>query len=202
MEDSNFSERFECRKDLHQYWYSQKTIDFLVSECQHNPEWKVGFLSTPSVFFSLTNPITMQNAVCFEYDPKFDQKDGRFVLYDFNHPENIPKAYHGSFDLLVIDPPYITREVWLKYAEAITMLLKKDAKLIISTLDDNAEMIKELTGCKKRVFRPYISTLIYQFAFYTNYESDGWGRENEEIPKVDAEAEEKRVLKILGLDFD
>jgi hypothetical protein len=41
--------------------------------------------------------------------------------------------------MVVIDPPFITREVWEKYAEAAKMLLKKDpaTMYLISTIDEN-----------------------------------------------------------------
>ena len=48
-----------------------------------------------------------------QYDKKFE-KDPGYVFYDFNKPEDIPKELHGAFDMVVIDPPFITREVWEK----------------------------------------------------------------------------------------
>lgn len=33
------------------------------------------------------------------------------MFYDFNEPESVPQQLLGSFEMLVIDPPYITREV-------------------------------------------------------------------------------------------
>ena len=45
------------------------------------------------------------------------------VFYDFNQPTAIPSELHGAFALVVIDPPFITREVWEKYAEAAHLLL-------------------------------------------------------------------------------
>jgi 16S rRNA G966 N2-methylase RsmD len=36
------------------------------------------------------------------------------VFYDFNKPEDIPQELKNSFDMIVIDPPFITREVWEK----------------------------------------------------------------------------------------
>jgi len=46
--------------------------------------------------------------------------------YDFNHPEAIPESLHHLFDCVVIDPPFITREVWEKYASAAKLLLVKE----------------------------------------------------------------------------
>jgi hypothetical protein len=46
------------------------------------------------------------------------------VLYDFNQPDNIPTDMLQSFDLVVIDPPFITEDVWRKYAISANLLLK------------------------------------------------------------------------------
>ena len=53
--------------------------------------------------------------------------------------------------MVVIDPPFITREVWEKYAEGAKRLLRPDAEglYLISTIDENETMIKELTGCSR-----------------------------------------------------
>lgn len=54
--------------------------------------------------------------------------------------------------MVVIDPPFITQEVWEKYAECAKMLLRENCTgcmYLISTIDENEEMIKELTGCSK-----------------------------------------------------
>ena len=104
--------------------------------------------------------------------------------------------------MLVIDPPYVTEDVWSQYSVAIDFLLKSGGRLILSTLDENAGFIKSMTGCTTIKFRPYIPNLIYQFSFYANYEDTALEEVNGEIPVgVSPEEEERRVLKILGLDF-
>ena len=55
MEELNgFLLKYKEKADMNQYWYSKKTIDFLVNEIETNSE-KAAFLSCPSVYFSLTN---------------------------------------------------------------------------------------------------------------------------------------------------
>lgn len=48
------------------------------------------------------------------------------MCYDFNNLETLPAAMHHTFDMVVIDPPFITEEVWSKYADATRLLLKRD----------------------------------------------------------------------------
>jgi hypothetical protein len=58
-----------------------------------------------------------------QFDKKWESDRG-FVFYDFNDSENVPAELKGTFDLLVIDPPFITHEVWTKYAETSRVLCK------------------------------------------------------------------------------
>lgn len=52
--------------DLNQYWYSAKTISAIVAEIEASGAKRVAFLSTPSIFFSLTNPDIKANSVLFD----------------------------------------------------------------------------------------------------------------------------------------
>lgn len=73
------------------------------------------------------------------------------MRYDFNAPESIPAELHHTFDLAVIDPPFITREVWDKYATTARLVLRHDGHVIITTIAENREMIAELLGATPQV---------------------------------------------------
>ena len=174
-----------CREksDFNQYWYSAFTIETLVNECEKNGK-RGAFLSTPSVYFSCNEELKRRSAV-FDFDEKFKKKGGKsFVKYDFNFPENVPKEMLHQFDMIVIDPPFITKEVWEKYATTTKLLLTKEkgkGKILLTTIDENEKMIFDLLGCKKRKFRPSIPHLVYQYSVYSNYESDALDVANPEI---------------------
>ena len=93
---------------------------------------------------------------------------------------------HHAFDLVVIDPPFITREVWEKYAEAAKLLLKTEGgHCFLSTIDENEAMIKELLGADRKKFRPSIPNLVYQYSLYATFTSEGLEQKNPEIPDFD-----------------
>jgi hypothetical protein len=48
--------------------------------------------------------------VSVQLDTKW-RKDPGFVKYDFTCPQDIPKELHQQFSMVVIDPPFITKEV-------------------------------------------------------------------------------------------
>ena len=132
-------------------------------------------MSTPSIYFSLKDKDIKATSVCFDLDEAFGKKVPAecYFKYDFNQPEQIPAEMLGSFDMAVIDPPFITREVWDKYRIAAEMLLKSEGgKLLCSTIDENQVFMKELLNVDPIAFRPSIPNLVYQYSFYTNYTDD------------------------------
>ena len=85
---------------------------------------------------------------------QFDKKwaaDRGFVHYDFNDPV-LPDSLLESFDVIVIDPPFITSEVWMKYAATAHKLIKKtDGKYILTTILENAPLLNEQFGASPTV---------------------------------------------------
>ena len=54
----------------------------------------------------------------------------------------------GTFDMVVCDPPFITREVWEAYTAAVKILLptgedgKPMGNIFCSTIDENKDFMK------------------------------------------------------------
>ena len=65
----------------------------------------------------------------------------------------------GTFDMVVVDPPFITQGVWESYSTTTKLLLKKgsssdgtpNGKVILTTLGENADLLKSLLGAKPTV---------------------------------------------------
>lgn len=85
--------------------------------------------------------------------------------------------------MVVIDPPFITRDVWELYTQTIKFLLKPGGKILLSTIFENKEMMKELLDVHPCKFQPSIPHLVYQYNFYVNYESEELNKMNPEIPE-------------------
>lgn len=63
----------------------------------------------------------------------------------------IPKELHHTFDFIVIDPPFITAEVWADYAKAAKMLLVEGQEVRGGTdaqIDDSCAWLA--LGCGRR----------------------------------------------------
>lgn len=167
---------------MNQYWYSTHTIETIAAEVDELGG-KVAFLSTPSIYFSLPRDSAVRkSSYVFDLDEAFG-KDANFVMYNYNRPEDFPEELRNSFDVVVIDPPFITQEVWALYSKSAQALLKEGGKAILTTISENAPFLREMFGVEPQRFKPSIPHLVYQYALYTNYPSTRFSEPNPEVPE-------------------
>eukprot|EP00759_Apiculatamorpha_spiralis_P017693 PhF_6_TR23813/c0_g1_i1/m.33344 len=174
----------EDRK-LNQYWFSTPTIEAYLQEITMHAT-RCAFLSTPSLYFAIppSHPLRAKSCI-FEFDPQWEQDEG-FVFFDFNKvEETIPKALRGKFDYIVVDPPFISEEVWTKYAHAVSLLAAPTgAKYLLTSTRENFEMLQRVLKKKSSgggddmsegtvlymsPFQPSIKNLTYQYDTFFNY---------------------------------
>mmetsp|Transcript_1816 Transcript_1816/g.2904 ORF Transcript_1816/g.2904 Transcript_1816/m.2904 type:complete len:183 (+) Transcript_1816:45-593(+) len=166
--------------DYNQYWYSPLTIDRMVEELVEL-KGKIAFLSTPSIYFAVPQDLR-DSSFCFDYDKKWESDRG-FVFYDYKDESNVPAELLGTFDVVVVDPPFIVHEVWEKYAETIKLLLAPGGKIILTTVIENADVLHTMLGVTPTMFQPSIPNLVYQYNLFTNYPSEVFSKRNPEIPE-------------------
>lgn len=157
----------------------------------------VAFLSTPSLFFSVPKKY-LNHCTLFDYDDKFENitrnmlleesNIPHFVLYDFNNSkENIRSNAFHTYSMIIVDPPFITKDVWEKYAQTVKILAaNKDCLILCSTIAENESLMYELMSLKPVVYKPNIPNLVYQYNFYANFNSEHINRKNTEIPEFES----------------
>ncbi|CAD7702838.1 unnamed protein product [Ostreobium quekettii] len=182
---NRFLARHHEKPSLNQYWYSAFTIDTLIKELEDAAE-AVAFVSTPSVYFSLDKESKLRpRSWLFDFDEKWS-KDPHFVFYDYASPSDVPPALRHSFDCVVVDPPFVSGEVWAKYIETSRLLLApQGGRVVLSTISENAGMLREALGAKPCLFKPSIPTLVYQYSFFTNFDTKYLNTRNQELPCED-----------------
>jgi hypothetical protein len=129
---------------------------------------RVAFVSTPSLYFALPAAARAGHAV-LDIDTQW-AGDGGFIHFDFAAgADALPAAARGAFDVVVIDPPFITEPVWRAYAAAAAALLRAGGAALLTTVAENAPLLAELFAGARRVpFQPSIPRLVYQYdAFCT-----------------------------------
>jgi EEF1A lysine methyltransferase 1 len=177
---TKFLAKTKERAEFNQYYYSKPTLEAMLNEIRSLGRVRIAFLSTPSVYFSLA-PAEREGSFVFDVRgalevrgqlllTRFSQlddeqfgKDPRFVKYDFSKPVDLPSELEHAFDMVVIDPPFITREVWEQYTETANYLLEHSpvgeeprGKVLLSTIAENKEMMKELLDVAPVVSAPRV----------------------------------------------
>lgn len=173
--------------NFNQYWYGPETIDAMVEEIRLlaanrsadeslGRPLRVACVSTPSVHFALDQSSNLESTL-FEWDSKLVRQAGDHgVMWDYSDPAVWPEGRFGMFDLVVMDPPFITEEVIRAYSTFALKLAdpKASGYYIFSSIAENEEMINAaLPGCKAVPFKPYIKNLVYQYSFYCNFAPSG-----------------------------
>ena len=76
------------------------------------------------------------------------------MFFDFNKIEDIKEDLHHQFDMVVIDPPFITREVWTKYAEiSKERLNRSNAEDHYVICGDSTKISTDLSNEIKNIFK-------------------------------------------------
>jgi len=94
------------------------------------------------------------------------------VFYDYKEPLKLPDNLHAnSFDVVVVDPPFLSEECLTKAATTTKHLAK--GKIILCTgavMEDVAKQVLNVTPCN---FVPkHANNLANEFQCYLNYSSN------------------------------
>lgn len=139
------------------------------------------FPSKPGYHFILQDSGLRKASKVLDLDEQW-QDDACFVRYDFHNPHMIPKELHHAFDGVLIDPPFITEDVWKQYAVAAQLLLAPGGKIICTTIPENAGLLQGLLDVVATPFKPCIPHLVYQYDLFCNFEPRVLCQKNPEVP--------------------
>ena len=134
-------------------------------------------ISCPTAFVEIMKEYPESNAYLFEYDRRFAIYRDRFVEYDYNEPLAFKDADElvGSFDFILADPPFLSKECFENVAKTVKFLAKDSTKLLICTGAVMEADIKTLLDAKMTSFHPeHSGGLANEFRCYTNYPSNAF----------------------------
>lgn len=175
--------------ELSQFWYTEKTSTILAEECYRLVAdlggGKIACVSCPTVFKTLRDLIECRRTsngdgaepkietFLFEFDRRFEELYGdQFVFYDYNRPtEGFRRDFRKFFDVLIVDPPFLSDECLTKIAETIKFLTKFiDSPLILCTGAVMETLSRRLLGVVPCKFSPkHVRKLGNEFKCYINY---------------------------------
>ncbi|KAI5069948.1 hypothetical protein GOP47_0014291 [Adiantum capillus-veneris] len=159
---------------LSQFWYDEHTTCtvaqelFMLSTQLQSP---IACISCPSLYVELKKSFEVE-VFLFEYDPRFQRYGNDFTFYDYNFPENLPAEHHNTFQVVVADPPYLSRECIEKTAQTMKLLAKNgQTHFLLLTGAVQQDHAKDLLGACPCGFRPtHHNKLGNEFRIYTSYD--------------------------------
>lgn len=162
--------------NLSQFWYDEDTTSTLslaaFSLC--NDTSNIALISCPTIYPHIQNLITSNNknvnVTLFEYDKRFAKYDPDFVYYDYNFPVSFKPELGKSFDVILVDPPFLSKECLTKVSETIYFLKKVDSKIILCTGSVMETLAGKLLQVYKCSFQPkHQRNLANEFICLTNF---------------------------------
>ncbi|KAG5651765.1 hypothetical protein H0H81_007547 [Sphagnurus paluster] len=122
---------------LSQFWYSTAFATRLAKSVRAicTPESKVAFMCCPTAFVAFQHVNPLEGARLLEFDERFRVlAPNKFIHYDLNEPDVFPENLRESFDVIVIDPPFLNEATNKGVIQTILQIIKpNDGKLILLT---------------------------------------------------------------------
>jgi len=112
----------------------------------------------------------------YEYDKRFSSLE-EFLFYDYNDPnyEESFKEFKTSYDIIIADPPFLSKECIEKISSIIKFISKPKAKIILCSGVLVSEWAKEFLNLDKCKFVPeHERNLGNEFASYANFDLDSY----------------------------
>jgi 16S rRNA G966 N2-methylase RsmD len=132
----------------------------------------ISLLSCPSLFETISS--IADNVKIFEFDEKFSKYGNAFVHYDYNQgdDEEYLKNFQSSFDLIILDPPFLSEECLRKSLMIVNRLKKEKSLIVLNTGSIQVDLAKE-HGLNQSNFKPqHKNNLANDFSTFSNFDID------------------------------
>lgn len=185
-------ETFQENWNLSQFWYNEKTANLLADELLDGADetTRIVVISAPSVYAAIKkrDELPTREIYLLEYDDRFKLLGGsKFFHYDFVRPLDLPKELQGTFDRVLIDPPFLSEDCQTKASLTARWLLNKEKtavskknvlqyRTIICTGERMGTLIKKIyPDTRVTNFYPeHAKGLSNEFRCYASYEGPNW----------------------------
>lgn len=124
---------------MSQFWYTPETAEKLCNEIlaaikAKGKDVAVACVSCPTAFEALrTKPGAFVDfdLHLFEFDTRFGENTHAYTYYNYNNPVEVPAEQKTRFDIIIADPPHVSDECVVKYAQTIRLLRKDEDSFVI-----------------------------------------------------------------------
>ena len=111
----------------------------------------------------------------FEFDKRFESFGEDFQFYDYNKAveENYLLEFASSFDLIIVDPPFLSEECLEKTSLIVKRLLKVNGLIILNTGSVQSELAEKHLSLKESSYKPqHKNNLGNEFSSFANFDLD------------------------------
>jgi len=164
---------------MSQFWYDDATSACVAAEVNHlassQSRFRVACIACPTLFVELRKRYPGVFAELYEYDRRFEKYGRKFTFYDYNFPLDVPREHEKGFQLVVADPPYLSKECLEKTVETMRHIAadfeETPTSFMVLTGAVQETRVWELLKARPCVFRPvHRNKLGNEFKVYTNYD--------------------------------
>lgn len=173
-------------QQLSQFWYDEETTRIISKLClklilqlapeQGSSEVRVALLSCPSLYKSIRSVHPMGTVRIFEFDERFAVFSDDFIQYDYRRiaeQDDYLDEFAGLFDIVICDPPFLSRECIESTSKIVKKLKKENAKVLLCSGQSVSDHAKEFLGLDRCQYRPqHERNLANEFCSYANFPLD------------------------------
>ncbi|GLT61913.1 hypothetical protein SLA2020_345850 [Shorea laevis] len=172
---------------LSQFWYNPETARTVAQEVLtlcNGSDFRVACIACPTLYAYLKKMDPGISVQLLDYDKRFEQYGSDFTFYDYNQPIELPSETKQACQVVVADPPYLSKECLEKVAQTVSFLAQPGQPyLLLLTGEVQKDRAAELLGLCPCNFRPqHSSKLGNEFRLFTNYNPGerlgGWEQDN------------------------
>ncbi|THU62542.1 hypothetical protein C4D60_Mb01t06230 [Musa balbisiana] len=163
---------------LSQFWYDRETAETVAEEIRtlyRSTCSPIACIACPTLYAYLKKLDPSVPVKLLEYDKRFEQYGDDFIYYDYNQPEELLPSLKHNYQVIIADPPYLSKECLEKVAHTISLLAHpQDSYLLLLTGEVQKERAAEILNVHPCGFRPqHTNKLGNEFRLFTNYDPAG-----------------------------
>ncbi|GAB7337465.1 hypothetical protein MBLNU457_g2800t1 [Dothideomycetes sp. NU457] len=176
--------------NLSQFWFDDDTARTLAEQLLEGagPDTNIAVVSAPSVFVAIKHLLADDDRYPYkpcvrllEFDQRFAVFKADFIPYDFTKPEKLAPSLGASFDRVIVDPPFHSRDCMEQMGKTTLWLSKSDDDdfcLMVCTgqaLESSVKSLFTEHGVETTTFLPQHSNgLQNKYRCFANFECDAW----------------------------
>ncbi|XP_050442328.1 EEF1A lysine methyltransferase 1 [Adelges cooleyi] len=165
--------QFDEDWQLSQFWYDENTCE-QITKCALQKvgiHGTIALISCPTLYKAFKKKLPSISIKLLEYDKRFSAYGTDFIFYDYNEPFKLDKELLHNFDLVIVDPPFLSEECLTKSIQTAKLLMKN--YVILCTGEIMESIAIPLLNVHKCSFEPrHKNNLANQFACFTNFSSE------------------------------